>query len=38
MSSKTKYDGRIKSDIVVVGIDVVKRHHVAAIRFPRRVK
>ena len=34
MSSKAKYDGRIKSDIVVVGIDVAKRRHVAAIRFP----
>jgi hypothetical protein len=34
MSSKAKCDGRIKSDIVVVGIDVSKRSHVAAIRFP----
>ena len=34
MSSKAKRDGRIKSDIVVVGIDVAKRRHVAAIRFP----
>jgi len=34
MSSKAKCDGRIKSDIVVVGIDVAKRRHVAAIRFP----
>lgn len=34
MSSKAKYDGRIKSDIVVVGIDVAKRRHVAAIHFP----
>ena len=34
MSSKAKYDGRIKSDIVVVGIDVAKRRHVAAIRLP----
>jgi transposase len=34
MYSKTKRDGRIKSDIVVVGIDVAKRSHVAAIRFP----
>jgi len=34
MSSKAKCDGRIKSDIVVVGIDVAKRRHVAAIRLP----
>ncbi len=34
MSSKAKRAGRIKSDIVVVGIDVAKRRHVAAIRFP----
>ena len=34
MSSKAKCDGRIKSDLVVVGIDVAKRRHVAAIRFP----
>ena len=34
MSSKAKRDGRIKSDIVIVGIDVAKRRHVAAIRFP----
>ena len=34
MSSKPKRGGRIKSDIVVVGIDVAKRRHVAVIRFP----
>jgi transposase len=34
MSSKAKRAGRIKSDIVVVGIDVAKRRHVAVNRFP----
>jgi transposase len=34
MSIKTNRYGPIKSDIVVVGIDVAKRRHVAAIRLP----
>jgi transposase len=34
MSSKAIHNRPIKSDIVVVGIDVAKRRHVAAIRFP----
>jgi transposase len=34
MYSKAKRVGSIKSDIVVVGIDVAKRRHVATIRFP----
>lgn len=34
MSIKTKRYGPIKSDVVVVGIDVAKRRHVAAIRLP----
>jgi transposase len=34
MTSKAKRDGHIKPDIVVVGIDVAKRRHVAAIRLP----
>jgi transposase len=34
MSSKAIHNRPIKSDIVVVGIDVAKRRHVAAIRLP----
>jgi transposase len=34
MYSKAIHNRPIKSDIVVVGIDVAKRRHVAAIRFP----
>ena len=34
MSIKAKRYGPIKSDIVVIGIDVAKRRHVAAVRLP----
>ena len=34
MYSKAIHNRPIKSEIVVVGIDVAKRRHVAAIRFP----
>jgi len=34
MSIKTNRYGTIKSDIVVIGIDVAKRRHVAAVRLP----
>ncbi len=34
MSIKTNRYGPIKSDIVVIGVDVAKRRHVAAVRLP----
>jgi hypothetical protein len=34
MYSKAIHNRPIKSDIVVAGIDVAKRRHVAAIRYP----
>ena len=38
MSSRTHSRPRIKADILVVGIDVAKRTHVAAIRKPDGTK
>ncbi len=38
MSSRTQSRRRIKEDILVVGIDVAKRAHVAAIRKPDGTK
>ncbi len=38
MSSRTQSRRQIKADILVVGIDVAKRTHVAAIRKPDGTK
>jgi transposase len=34
MSSRAQWDNEVKADVLVVGIDVAKREHVAAIRLP----